>query len=270
MNVAATGSSGLLGRWLGARPLARSSPWDLEGVDVVFHLAAQTVVSEARADPLATYEANVTGTWRLLGACAEAGVRRLVLASTDQVYGPSPERPVTEDRPIAPEGPYAASKAAAELVAREFPAGPEIVVARLVNLYGGGDAHATRLVPGTVGAILAGRRPVIRGDGSAARDLLYVEDAVSALRVLAGAPAGTYNVGSGKATSVRDVVQTALRVAGSDLRPDVLGETPPNEGGDRAVDASRLRALGWAPEVDLAEGLARTLAWYREHAGTAV
>jgi nucleoside-diphosphate-sugar epimerase len=223
----------------------------VEEADVVFHLAAQTIVSEAYADPVATFEANVALAWRVVG-----GAGRSVFASTDQVYGPRPPVPATEEAPLAPEGPYASSKAAADMLVRTLPG---CVVARLANVYGPGDRHATRLVPGVLGAIREGRRPVVRGDGSARRDLVYVDDAVAALRLLAerGEEGEAYNVGTGEPHSVLDVVRTALRVADSDLEPDVLGGTPPGEGGERALDASKLRALGWEPRVGLEEGLRR-------------
>lgn len=245
-----TGAGGLVGSHLVRALGADHAP--VEEADVVVHLAAQTIVATAYADPAATFEANVALAWRTAAAAP-----RCVFASTDQVYGPRPATPVTEDAPLAPEGPYATSKAAADLLVRTLPGA---VVARLANVYGPGDRHATRLVPGTLGAIREGRRPVVRGDGSARRDLLYVDDAVSALLVLAerGEEGEAYNVGTGAGSTVLEVVETALRVSGSDLEPEVLGGAPPGEGGERALDTAKLRALGWEPRVGLEEGLRRT------------
>jgi CDP-glucose 4,6-dehydratase len=181
-----------------------------------------------------------------------------VFASSDQVYGPRAPTPTPETAPFDPAGPYAASKAAADLLARQLPG---VVVARLANVYGPGDRHETRLVPGTIAAVRAGRAPVIRGDGSAARDMLFAEDAAEALLALAerGEPGEAYNVGSGESHSVREVVDAVLRIAGSDLEPEVLGETPPGEGGRRAVDIAKVRTTtGWAPATSLEEGLRRT------------
>ena len=248
-----TGASGLVGSHLVTALRERGDAIvEPQDADVVFHLAAQTIVSRAYEDPVATFEANVALAWRTI-----AGAPRAVFASTDQVYGPRPPVPVTEEAPLAPEGPYATSKAAADLLVRTLPGA---VVARLVNVYGPGDRHETRLVPGTIAAVREGRRPVVRGDGSARRDLLYVGDAVDALLTLAerGAEGEAYNVGTGAAHSVLDVVGTVLRVARSDLEPDVLGGAPPGEGGERALDSAKLRALGWEPRVGLEEGLRRT------------
>lgn len=250
LRAAVTGQGGLVGSHL-VRALG-GAVVPVEEADVVFHLAAQTIVSAAYADPVATFESNVALAWRTAAAAP-----RCVFASTDQVYGPRPPTPIPEDAPLAPEGPYATSKAAADLLVRTLPG---TVVARLANVYGPGDRHASRLVPGTVAAVRAGRRPVIRGDGSARRDLVFVDDAVSALLALAerGEEGQAYNVGTGESHSVREVVDAVLRVSGSDLEPEVLGGEPPGEGGDRALDASKLRALGWAPRVGLEEGLRRT------------
>lgn len=251
-----TGASGLVGRHLVAALQARGDELvDPAEAEVVFHLAAQTTVPAAREDPVGTFESNVALAWRTLAAAP-----RSVFASTDQVYGPDPPLPVAETAPLEPEGPYAASKAAADLLVRQLPG---VVVARLVNVYGPGDRHESRLVPGTIAAVRAGRRPVIRGTGASRRDLLFVEDAVAALIALAGdGEAGeAYNVGTGEAHAVREVVDTVLRVAGSDLEPEVLGGAPPGEGGRRAVDVAKIReAVGWTPSTSLEDGLRRTWA----------
>jgi CDP-glucose 4,6-dehydratase len=254
-----TGASGLIGRHLGGEPLARGS-LDLAGADVVFHLAAQTIVGEAFRDPLATFEANVALTWRILDAAREHGVRRVVVASSGQVYAPDAPVPTPESAPLVPDGPYQASKAAADLLARGWPGAPEVVVARFANVYGPGDRETSRLIPGTIAAVREGRAPRIRGDGSAARDFLFVDDAVAALRVLAehGEPGEAYNVGTGEPRSVREVVDAVLRASGSEIEPVVEGGAPPGEGGRRALDPARLRALGWAPQTTLDEGLRRT------------
>ena len=268
IRAAVTGASGLVGRRLtaalGERATAvpRDDLSQVAGADVVFHLAALTVVSEAHADPAAAYEANVALTWRVLAAAREAGVARVVVSSSDTVYGPDADVPATEDAPLRPEGPYAASKAAADVLARAWPAPPEVVVVRFSNVYGPGDAHTSRLVPSVVADVLAGRPPTIRGDGRAGRDLLYVDDAVAALLAAArhGAHGEAYNAGTGIPTPVRSVVDLAVELGGGAPAPEVLGQAPPGEGGHRAVDHAKLRrAAGWEPLVDLRTGLARTL-----------
>jgi CDP-glucose 4,6-dehydratase len=254
LRAAVTGATGLVGRHLVALLRARGHEVvDPSEAGVVFHLAAQTTVPAAREDPVATFEANVALAWRVLAAAPRA-----VFASSDQVYGPRAPVPTPETAPLDPDGPYAASKAAADLLARQLPG---VVVARLANVYGAGDRHETRLVPGTIAAVRAGRPPVIRGDGTSSRDLLYAEDAAGALLALAehGEAGEAYNVGTGASHSVREVVDAVLRIAGSDLEPEVLGTAPPGEGGRRSLDIAKVRAAtGWAPATSLEEGLRRT------------
>ena len=260
-----TGASGFIGRRLMAAlgPEAVAVPHDdlaaLAGADVVFHLAGLTVVGDAEDDALAAQEANVALTERVLATAGESGVRRVVVTSTDMVYGPDAPVPTPEDAPLRPEGAYAQSKAAADVLACGWPAPPEVVVVRLSNVYGPGDPHASRLIPSVVADVVAGRAPVIRGDGRAGRDLLYVDDAVSALLAAArdGVPGEAYTAGTGVCTTVRELVA----LAGGAAPPEVLWQAPPAEGGRRAVDASKLRAqTGWEPRTPLREGLERTMA----------
>jgi CDP-glucose 4,6-dehydratase len=248
-------------------------------IRTVFHLAAQTIVGTAHRSPVPTFEANVRGTWLLLEACRRVEVGEVVVAASDKAYGPHDELPYREDFALQPRFPYDASKAAADLIARSYfhTYGLPVATTRFANLYGGGDLNGSRLVPEAVNAALAARRPVIRSDGSPERDFLYVEDAVAAYlaiwRALAGgggAAAGeAFNAGGGEPHSVADVVSLVCRLAGTDVEPDVRGVgTPDGEIDRQYVDSSKLTALtGWAPQVGLEEGLARTVDWYRAHPG---
>jgi CDP-glucose 4,6-dehydratase len=230
-------------------------------IESVFHLAAQTIVETARRFPLSTFETNIRGTWTVLEACRLYGAGRVIVASSDKAYGPQASLPYEEEMALEPRSPYEASKAAADLLARSYwhtwrlP----VAVTRLANVYGGGDASGSRLVPETVMAALSGRAPVIRSDGSPKRDFLYVEDAVAAYiavwDALAGGKCGApsvsraageaFNAGGGTPHSVLEVVELIDR---------------------QWVDYSKLRSLtGWDPQVNLEEGLRRTLHWYRAH-----
>ncbi len=245
-------------------------------VDTVFHLAAQTLVGVANRSPLPTWEANVRGTWTVMEACRTHGVARVVVAASDKAYGSHDALPYREDLALRPRFPYDASKAAADLIARSYwhSYGVPVATTRFANLYGGGDTNRSRLVPEAVAAVLAGRPPVIRSDGSPERDFLYVEDAVEAYLAIAAAldegdaaRGEAFNAGSGRPRAVRDVVELICRIAGTDVVPDVRGHgTPPGEIERQYVDASKLTELtGWAPRVSLDEGLRRTVAWYRAH-----
>jgi CDP-glucose 4,6-dehydratase len=248
-------------------------------IDTVLHLAAQTLVPTANQAPLSTFETNVRGTWVTLEACRlSPSVQRVLVASSDKAYGPHTELPYTESHALNARFPYDASKVAADVIARSYwhtwqlPA----AVTRFANLYGGGDFNLSRLVPETVLAVLSGRQPVVRSDGSPERDFLYVEDAVSAyLAIMAelgtrdrpGPAAGqAFNAGGGKPHRVLDVVRLICQLAGGRVEPDIRGVgTPAGEIDRQWVDYSKLRELtGWEPAVRLEDGLRRTLDWYRE------
>jgi CDP-glucose 4,6-dehydratase len=246
----------------------------IEGADSVFHLAAQTIVGVARRSPLETFEVNVRGAWNVFEACRTHGVGRVVFASSDKAYGSSPELPYREDFPLRAAYPYDASKAAADTIARSYANayGLPLAVTRFANVYGGGDLNFSRLIPETVIALLGGRAPVIRSDGSPERDFLHVDDAVSAYLAIAGALGGgaageAFNAGGERPHSVREVVGLIASAAGTGIEPDFRGQGNPDGEIDRQfVDSTKLRELtGWQPAVELEHGLRRTLEWYREH-----
>jgi CDP-glucose 4,6-dehydratase len=254
-------------------------------IESVFHLAAQTLVPSANRNPLSTFETNIRGTWLLLEACrVVGGVEALVVAASDKAYGVHAELPYRETHALNPLYPYDVSKAATDMLARSYwhTYGLPVAVTRFANIYGGGDFNASRLIPETISAILAGRAPAIRSDGSPERDFLYVDDAVRAYLAIAAAlrPASAsvrgperpaageaFNAGGGRPHRVLDVV-TMLCELGGGVAPDLRGHGTPDGEIDRQwVDHTKLTALtGWQPSVDLGEGLERTLAWYREYA----
>jgi CDP-glucose 4,6-dehydratase len=244
-------------------------------VDSVFHLAAQTIVGTANRSPASTWDTNLRGTWTVLEACRLHPVARVVVAASDKAYGQHAELPYREDFALQPRYPYDVSKAATDLIARSYWHTYELPVAttRFANLYGGGDTNRSRLVPEAIDAALAGRRPVIRSDGTPERDFLYVEDAVAAYLQIAaaldgdGARGEAFNAGGGEPHAVREVVERICAIAGTDVQPDIRGTgTPAGEIDRQYVDTTKLRELtGWQPEVGLEEGLRRTVTWYREH-----
>jgi CDP-glucose 4,6-dehydratase len=245
-------------------------------IQSVFHLAAQTIVPTANHSPISTFETNIRGTWQVLEACRLHGAERVIVASSDKAYGPHSELPYREEFALQPIYPYDVSKAATDLLARSYwhTFGLPVAVTRFANLYGGGDTNASRLVPEAIAAVLAGRSPVVRSDGSPERDFLYVEDAVEAyLAIWRALGDGTeaygqaFNAGGSRPRRVLDVVQLICRIGAADLEPDVRGAgTPAGEIDRQWVDAGKLSALtGWAPSVDLEEGLRRTIEWERAH-----
>jgi CDP-glucose 4,6-dehydratase len=244
-------------------------------VDTVFHLAAETIVGTVQASPAQGFESNVRGTWTVLQACRERGVERVVFASSDKAYGAHEELPYREDFALQPTAPYEASKAAADLIARSYwhSYGLPVAVTRFANIYGGGDLNFSRLIPEAVSAAIQGRAPVLRSDGSPERDFLYVEDAARAYLAIADAldradvRGEAFNAGGGRAHRVGDVVGMIARLAGTGVEPEILGRGNPDGEIDRQyVDPTKLRErIGFAAEVELEDGLERTIAWYRAH-----
>lgn len=244
-------------------------------IDTIIHLAAQAIVGTANLSPRPTFEANVLGTWNVLEAARLAEVARVVVASSDKAYGASPVLPYVETLPLEASHPYDASKAAADIISRSYWAtyGLPVAVTRLANLYGGGDQNRSRLIPETAAAVIAGRAPIIRSDGSPERDFLYVEDAVDAylaiLDLLDAGEAGgeAFNAGSGVPRRALDVVKALCQIAGFDEAPDVRGVGVPDGEIDRQfINSAKLIGLtGWEPKVGLEQGLELTLDWYRAH-----
>ena len=243
--------------------------------DSVFHLAAQTIVGVARESPLETLEVNVRGAWNVFEASRRHGVARVVFASYDKAYGSSPELPYREDFPLRAAYPYDASKAAADIVARSYANayGLPLAVTRFANIYGGGDLNFSRLIPEATIAVLDGRPPVIRSDGSPERDFLHVDDAVAAYLAIEaaldgeGARGEAFNAGGERPHSVREVVDLIAAAAGTGVEPEYRGSgTPDGEIDRQYVDSGKLRELtGGAPRIKLADGLRETLEWYRGH-----
>lgn len=225
----------------------------VDGVDAVCHLAGLARARESVTDPLPFFRVNTEGTVALLEAMAVAGVERLVFASTGAIYGTPERQPMTEDCPDAPPHPYASSKLAAEY-AIEAQAGSGAlgaIVVRLLNVAGGDDPDPTRLIPRTLAAAREQSALRINGDGTAVRDYLHVRDAAAAFaacaeRVPAAGECIRYNIGSGRGTSVLDVVAAVERVTGLAV-PVVHGPAAPEPAALISDPAKARTELGWSP-----------------------
>ena len=233
-------------------------------------MAAETHVDRSIADARAFVETNVVGTYTLLEAARRKGVRRFLHVSTDEVYGSlGPGREADEQAPLQPSSPYAASKASSDLLVRSFcrTYGFPAVITRCSNNYGPYQ-FPEKLLPLMITNALEGKKLPIYGDGLNERDWVFVEDHCRALdRVLdRGRPGEVYNVGLGKPAANLEIVRKLLRIL--EVSDDQIEFVIDRPGHDRryAVDTSKIRReLGWEPEVDLEEGLARAVEWYRSH-----
>lgn len=235
----------------------------LQGVEVVYHLAARVSVPASVLYPREYNDVNVGGTVALLEACRDVGVRRVILASSATVYGNQAQQPVHEEMAPQPTVPYAVSKLAAEqflfIIGRL--AGFQTVALRIFNAYGPGQplppVHAP-VIPQFMHQILGGGSVVVQGDGSQTRDFVYIDDVVKALMATAdavGVDQQIINIGSGLEITVNALIE---RIAQSvDRKANILYNRETSGGVGRLVadlDKAR-RLLGYTPAVDMATGL---------------
>jgi len=244
----------------------------LDGVDVVFHLAAVPSVPETVADPVRTHRTNLTATLELLEASRRAGVRRVVFAASCAVYGDSEELPKRESMAPEPLSPYALHKHAGETYCRLYHElyGLETVALRLFNVFGPRQDPASdyaAVIPRFVTACLADEPARIFGDGGQTRDFTYVADAVRAHLLAADAPraAGArLNVAGGRAISLNELLSEIADLTGS-TAPPVHESARPADVRHSGADLARARELlGYAPSVPLRDGLRRTIEYFRE------
>src|SRR5436309_1544049 len=244
----------------------------VRGCDLVFHQAAHKAVLRSIESPLATDTVNVHGTLTVLHAAVDAGVGRVVHASSSSVYGGATRLPTPEDEITLPRSPYAVSKLAAEHYCRVFTElhGLETVALRYFNVYGPRqrpDATYAAVIPLFVDALLAGRAPKVHGDGLQSRDFTYISDVVDANLAAAGAAAAcsgrAYNIAGGATWTLLDILETLGGLLGVEPLP-VFTEPRPSDVRHSRADASRAaRDLGFQCQVDLREGLRRTVEWLR-------
>ena len=243
-------------------------------VDTIMHLGAQTIVGAAVRSPASAFASNIRGTWNVLEAARlhASLVRSVVVASSDKAYGAAAQLPYTEDMPLQGRGPYDVSKSCADLLARSYAETYRIpvLIARCGNIYGGGDLNWSRIVPGTIRSLLQGDQPVLRSDGTFRRDYLHVDDVVDAYLLLAeagheGRHAGeAFNFSNEAPLTVREIYELVCEATGGSLvEPRVLGQAE-HEIRDQWLSAAKAHAeLGWTARVSMADGLTRTVGWYR-------
>jgi dTDP-glucose 4,6-dehydratase len=240
-----------------------------EGCDAIVNFAAETHVDRSLVEPGTFVETNVQGTRVLLDAARRLGVRH-VQVSTDEVYGSlGAEGVFTEDSPLAPSSPYAASKAAADLLVGAWRTsyGVDAVITRCGNNYGPRQ-FPEKLIPLFLANAMEDRELPLYGNGANVRDWIHVDDHAAAIRlVLAKGISGrVYNVSAGCELANADLVRRLLHIVGKPW--SLVRHVTDRPGHDLryALSADRLRnELGWTPRVDFDEGLAATVEWYRSH-----
>jgi nucleoside-diphosphate-sugar epimerase len=238
-------------------------------VESLFHQAAVASVPRSVEDPVTSTDANCTGTATVLDAARRADVDTAVVASSSSVYGSSEELPKVETMPETPESPYALSKYFTEELALEFSEFYDIdtVALRYFNVFGprqDPEGQYAAVIPKFVSLMLDGDRPVIFGDGEQSRDFTYIDNAVQA-NVLAAEGDVTgeaFNVGTGGRVTVNGLVEALNDELGTDLEP-IHDDPRPGDVRHSHADIGKAEALlGYEPEVDFEEGLARTVEYY--------
>ena len=259
----------LEGDILDDRALARA----IEGVELVFHEAAIPSVPKSMAEPIENHAANATGTLRVLEEARRAGIRRLVYAASSAAYGDAPELPKLETQPPAPISPYGASKLAGELYLSVYAQayGLETVSLRYFNVFGPRQdpkSEYAAVIPKFITAALAGQTPRIFGDGTQSRDFCHIDNIIEANFKAASAPAAQvsgqmFNIACGVATDLNQVVAVIGDILGKHIEPRHEAERAGDIKHSYADIGKARQRLGYTAAVSFAEGLRRTLEWYR-------
>ena len=244
--------------------------------DAVFHLAAQALVGAANRSPLATFEANIRGTYVLLEACRRSGsVSRIVMASSDKAYGSPDVLPYRENFPLQGVFPYDVSKSCSDMLSRSFAHTYELPVSvtRSANIYGPADVNLSRVVPGTIVSVLRNESPIIRSDGTPVREFIHIDDVVGGYLAVAESIEKTkgeaFNFGTNEPLRILDLVTRIIRLAGREgaVEPTIMLDSKI----EREIDEQYLSGekiasvLGWHPEITLETGLKDSIDWYARH-----
>lgn len=243
----------------------------VNGVEVVFHQGALPSVPRSIQDPLTSTAVNVEGTLNVLLAARDAGVRRVVFASSSSVYGNAPGMPRREDQALAPLAPYAVAKLAAEqycMVANRV-YGVETVALRYFNVFGERQdplSGYAAVIPKFIRMMLEGEAPTIFGDGETSRDFTHIENVIQANLAAAEAPTAAgrvLNVAIGTSHTLNQLVAILRDLLGSDLEPKYADPRPGDVPESLADISLAKEIIGYSPSVGFEEGLERTIEWIR-------
>lgn len=243
----------------------------MQGVDYVFHFAALASVPRSVNDPVSSHEHNVTGTLNVLLAARDAGVKRVVYAGSSSAYGNVESEYKSEDMTPCPLSPYAVAKLAAEQYCHVFynVYGLETVTVRYFNVFGPRQdplsAYAA-VIPKFVTAMLNGQPPVVEGDGLQSRDFTFIENVLHGTQLACHTPgvAGeTFNIACGDRITLLGMIDLLNQHLGTAIEPAFTDPRPGDVRHSRASIEKAGRMLGYEPLVTFADGLARTLAWYK-------
>ncbi len=244
----------------------------VKGADVVFHEAALGSVSRSVEDPIKSNDVNVNGTLTVLVAAKDAGVKKLVYASSSSVYGDTPTLPKHEEMPTVPSSPYGVTKLTAELYCRVFHKvyGLETYALRYFNVFGPRQTPNSiyaAVIPKFATALLERKAPKIFGDGEQTRDFTFIDNVVDANMAAMNATQGAgqaYNVATGGRISLNTLLGTMKDLTETEVVAE-YGDTRPGDIRDSYADVSKAgKLIGYKPQISVEEGLKRTIDWYRD------
>jgi len=241
-----------------------------DGIDTIFHLAAQIHIDKSILEPKETFEVNVLGTLNILEVALKRDFKKIVFASTSEVYGTVLNGSITEEHPLNPQSPYAASKAAADRLCYAYSKtyGMNVSIIRNFNTYGPfqKDTGYGSVIPIFIRRVLENKPPIIYGSGDQTRDFMYIEDAVRAYDIVMNKDFdGALNFGSGRDISINDLARLVIQLCdGKDLTP-VHVDPRPGEVLKLCADISKSRALGFEPKLTLENGLKMLIDWTKKY-----
>ena len=239
-------------------------------IDIIYHLAALSIVRIADKNPLNCYKSNIIGTVNVLEAVRKINPKiKIVIASSDKSYGTHDKLPYTEDMKLQPDDPYATSKACADLIAQSYfkTYGLNVNVIRCANIYGLRDMNLSRLIPNTILKILAGKKPQIySGVLHFKREFLFIEDVCEAYHLLStkGEAGEIYNIGDDEFVTIQEAVEHISEILNFNGQYEII-EKDFLEIPFQYMSADKLKSLGWSKSHSFKEGLIKTIDWYKNN-----
>ncbi len=240
------------------------------GVDYVFHQAALPSVPRSIKNPKASHDINATGTLNVLLAAKDNGVKKVVCASTSAVYGDTPTFPKVEDMLPNPQSPYAVTKLSGEYYCKVFHEIYNLDTAclRYFNVYGprqDPDSPYAAVIPLFINSAIAGKSPVIFGNGEQSRDFTFIKDVVEANILVAESRAnGVFNIGTSERVTINHLAQLIIRLVGNSAIKPVYRDPRPGDIAHSLADISKTKAFGYHPKYSLEAGLKETLDAFRK------
>lgn len=249
---------------------------DLKGCDVLIHLAAVLGVENSDKHPLKTLEVNLIGSRNVFQTAVDCGVKQVLYASSSEVYGEPRELPIKEDTVKGPVSTYGVSKLAAEMyaLAHQSEGKTDFFIVRFFNVYGPGQLPQW-VMSIFIKNVIEGKPPKVFGEGNQTRCFTYVDDSVNGIITVLekGKPGEAYNIGNDRQTTILELAQLIIKGSGKNLQPEIVdfGEQTrlkEREINYRQPDNSKIKMLGWKPQVLVEEGLKRTYEWMNSHSNT--